>query len=363
MKIGVNILPYRKIGGPLVYAHNMLKALGEVDKENEYYLIGYKDLLSPLVFGFPNFHYIETSLNPFSEFQRVFVEQFTLPRILKKHKINLLYNLSVSSPLFWKGKIVSTVHDCTYRKYRQGRGLGAILYLETMFYLTPRLSKKVIAVSEFTKKELIKIYKIPTKKIKVIFEALPEIPQNGVSFSQLQSKFGIRKPYLFWIGVSMPWKNIPRLIDAFGQFSKKYPSYCLVLAGQLSQREEKNIKVQKNNIVYIGKVSDQEKTGLYKNCSAFVFPSLYEGFGLPILEAQSLGVPIVTSNTASLPEVAGKGALYVNPYDTESIIKGMEAIVLDNRIRKELITRGFENVKKFSWQKSAEELLKVFSSL
>lgn len=362
MKIAINLLPYRKLGGILIYAHNILKALGEIDRKNQYYLIGYKNLLSPLVFDFPNFHYIETSLNPFSGFQRVIVEQFTLPSLLKKNNIELLYNLSVSGPLFWRGKIISTIHDCSYRRYHQGRSLGAILYLETMFYLSPRLSKKIIAVSEFTKQELIKIYKAAPQKIEVIHEAVPQLPNPNISFETIQKKFGIEKPYFFWIGVSMPWKNISFLIEAFQKFSTRCPQFHLVLAGELT-REEKQKLQDAQRIIFLGKISDQEKVVLYQHSKGFVFPSLYEGFGLPVLEAQSLGVPVLTSNVASLPEVAGDGALFVNPYSIDDIVQGMYKIAMDKNLRKYLINKGYENVKRFSWEKAARQLIKVFEKV
>ena len=362
MKIAINLLPYRELGGIVVYAHNILKVLGELDNQNQYYLICSKKILPELIFNFKNFRYIKTSLNPFSGIQRVVFEQIFVPRILKKYQIDLLYNLSVSSSIFLPSKTIITIHDCTYKRFRKKKSFGALLYMKTMFYLLPKIAKKVITVSEFTKEELIRLYGVSPFKIKVIREAVPKMSSPSIPREDLQKKFNIKKPYFFWIGVSMPWKNIPRLIKAFKKFTEKNDDFSLILAGELSAQEKEQIQREKN-IVFLGKVSEKEKIALFLNSFALIFPSLYEGFGLPVLEAQSLGVPVLTSNVASLPEVAGRGALFVDPYNIEDIARGMQRIATDKELREKLVQEGYKNIKRFSWERAAKELLEVFKEV
>jgi glycosyltransferase involved in cell wall biosynthesis len=158
------------------------------------------------------------------------------------------------------------------------------------------------------------------------------------------------------------------LIKAFYFFAKKHSGFELVLAGRIAKDLIDPYKIiaelnLQNKIRLIGYITEEEKSVLYKYAKAFVFVSTHEGFGFPILEAQSLGVPVLTSNTSSLPEIAGDGALFVNPFDIEEISKGMEKIVFDENLRKDLIQKGYENIKRFSWRKSAEELLEIFKEV
>jgi glycosyltransferase involved in cell wall biosynthesis len=208
------------------------------------------------------------------------------------------------------------------------------------------------------------------RKIKVIYPGVQkEISVNNWrEGEEILKKFNVRKPYFFYIGLIIPRKNILNLLKAFKIVNKKYPHYRLILAGYL--RPElldigdtiKELNLQ-GKVQYIGPVKEKEKVVLYKNSVALVFPSLHEGFGLPVLEAQSLGVPVLTSNVTALPEVAGEGALYVDPYNVEEIAKGMERIAFDENLRKDLIQKGYENIKRFSWGKAAKELLEVFKEV
>lgn len=188
---------------------------------------------------------------------------------------------------------------------------------------------------------------------------------NDVFQAGMLEKFGIEKgKYFFSIGNTRPRKNIGGLLGAFARFSR-LQDYKLVLAGKMDTRfmdvstEATKLGIA-SHVIQTDFISDEEKVALYKGAVALAFPSYYEGFGFPVLEAQSLGVPVITSNTSSLPEVGGsQGAVYVDPYNVQSIASAMEKMVADGPLHEELIAAGRENVKRFSWDKTAKETMEV----
>ncbi|MFW6025682.1 MAG: glycosyltransferase family 4 protein [Candidatus Woesearchaeota archaeon] len=170
------------------------------------------------------------------------------------------------------------------------------------------------------------------------------------------SKYSINKPFIFYVGSDVGRKNIKRLAKSFNSIEKQIP-HELILAGNI-RRQYNSQRIKK-----IGYVNNEDLVQLYNQADLYVYPSLYEGFGLPILEAQACGCPVLTSNVTSMPEVAGYGAHIVNPYSEKEIAEGMEKILNDKKYREELIKKGFENVKRFSWEKTARDILKVCKDL
>ncbi|MBZ1345220.1 MAG: glycosyltransferase family 4 protein, partial [Candidatus Nealsonbacteria bacterium] len=284
--------------------------------------------------------------------------------LLKKYKIDLLFSPSPAAPFFYKNKIV-VIHDCAYDRFKEFENLLSKIYFRAMFYGAKYFSRKIITSSNFSKKELVEIYKINPEKIEVIYGGVPEMPEVSDEIVKTTlNKFKIDKPYFFYVGNWRPRKNLSGLIKAFKLFREKGLDYLLVIGGRKDKRFldlEKEIKGNRleGKVILTDTVSREEISSLYQKAKALTFPSFYEGFGLPVLESQSLGIPVLTSNTSSLPEVAGDSVLYVDPYNLEEIARGMEKIVLDEKLREDLIKKGFENIKRFSWEKAAKETLKV----
>jgi glycosyltransferase involved in cell wall biosynthesis len=223
-------------------------------------------------------------------------------------------------------------------------------------------AKKVICVSENTKRDVMRLYNTPEEKIQVIYEGYEEKYQIPNTKYQINPHFQTQKPYLLFIGRLEERKNIVRMIEAFEILKEKYNiPHQLVLVGKpgygYARIEQKvaSSKV-KNEIREMGYVTEEEKWGLLQGADVFLFPSRYEGFGIPVLEAQSMGVPVVTANTSSLPEIAGAGAVFIDPLSGESIAEGMYQVLSDKGLRDGIIAKGLENVKRFSWQKCAEEV-------
>jgi glycosyltransferase involved in cell wall biosynthesis len=366
MRIGINLLQFKEITGLAIYTQNILENFGKLDKEDEFFLFTNQIDLPELHFDFPNFCYIKLPVNPKKKFLWPFFEQIIFPLYLVKYKLDVLFCPAIFNPLISFCKKVTVIHDCGYLYDRHFNFKN--FYLRFITWAATK-SSKVITISNFSKKEILNFFKVPNQKIKVIYPGVQkEFSVKEREGEEILRKLNVRKPYFFYIGLIVPYKNILNLLKAFKIVNKKYPDYKLILAGylrpELLNLEDaiKKLNLQEK-VEYVGPVKEKEKAVLYKNSVALIFPSLHEGFGLPVLEAQSLGVPVLTSNVTALPEVAGEGALYVDPYNVEEIAKGMERIAFDENLRRDLIKKGFENVKRFSWKKAAKELLKVFKEV
>ncbi len=370
MRIAINLLPYNEIGGIVIYIQHLLQSLGKINKEDSFFIFTGKETLANLKFNYTNFYYIETPINSYRKIKRVLYEQLIFPFLLKKYKIDVIFNPSVSGPIFWSGKKITTIHDCAYDRFEEFDTFRTEVYFKLMFYETTKLASRIIANSNFSKKEITELYKVNPNKIEVIYEGVPELSKINEDFIQKTlKKFKIDKPYFLYIGNWRPRKNLPGLIKAFKIFRKKTNlDFLLVVGGRKDRRFldlEKDINENQleGMVILTDALSREEVSALYKKAKALTFPSFYEGFGLPILEAQSLGVPVLTSNTSSLPEVAGDSALCVNPCDIEDIAKGMIKIAFDEKLREDLIKKGFENIKRFSWERSAKQLLDLLRNL
>jgi glycosyltransferase involved in cell wall biosynthesis len=215
-------------------------------------------------------------------------------------------------------------------------------------------ARLVIAVSENTKKDIVELLGIPAKKIRVIYEASNEklkIQNSKFKIDEIKRKYGIEGNYILALGGS-PRKNLGRLIKAYNVSVTQYLNIELVIVGN-----SQNTKYQIPNTKYLGYVPQDELASLYSGALCFVYPSLYEGFGLPVLEAMACGCPVVTSNVSSLPEVAGEAAVLVDPLSEKSIAAGIKEVL---KKREDMVKRGYERVKLFSWEKCARETLAVY---
>ncbi|MFN8443235.1 MAG: glycosyltransferase family 1 protein [Caldilineaceae bacterium] len=257
---------------------------------------------------------------------------------------------------------VVTVHDLGYRAYPEMHTRSQRLYLEWSTRWNIWAAECVIAISQNTANDLQRIYSLSPTKIRVIAEGVRELTCD-VPTAPILEKFGLTSPYVLYLGTIQPRKNLARVLEAFAQLQQRV-EWDLVLAGKpgwlstslYEKAQELGIKPR---VRFLGYVSDTESTALLRNAHFFCLPSLFEGFGLPILEAQSVGVPVMTSNNSSIPEVAGDGALLVDPTDVDAIAQAMLQLSQDETLRQQLISAGYTNVKRFSWKKAAQETLAV----
>ena len=282
-----------------------------------------------------------------------FWEQIELPLYLKSIGSPLLFSPANMAPVFYKNKIVS-VHDIAFVKYPHGFEWQFRLVYRLLIPMILKTSKKIITISQFSKKEIIDHYSLSPKQIVVIYNGIDEKFYHHPNPEHKEQYF---------LGVSSldSRKNFQGLIEAFLELN--HPSLMLYIIGD-QNNAFKNIDVMTDKrIKFLGRVSDEELIDYYSGAFAFVYPSFYEGFGFPPLEAMACGAPVICSNTASLPEVGGDAVMYINPYDTNDIRDKMLMVIENEKLREEMLQKGLQHVKQFSWNQAAEEHKQLFDKV
>jgi glycosyltransferase involved in cell wall biosynthesis len=276
-------------------------------------------------------------------------------------------------PLIHPRRSVVTVHDLGYLYYPEAHRLLDRLYLDWSTRWNARQAAAVLADSAATKADLVRAYGVEEARVHVVYlgrdEALAPVRDLAL-LAQVRERYGLAARYLLYVGTLQPRKNLARLVTAFAHVAgdAALADVQLVLAGKhdrlyddlLAQAARLGLA---GRVIFPGYVADVHLSALYCAALACLFPSLYEGFGLPVLEAQACGAPVMTSNHSALPEVAGDAALLVDPHDVDAIAEAMYRLVTDDALRAELVRRGFENVKRFSWEKCARETLAVLEAV
>lgn len=262
------------------------------------------------------------------------------------------------------GRVITTIHDMTWLRFPETMDQRNYRRLKNGMAHSIERSDGILTVSSFSKEEIHKLLHIPMEKIFVVYNAA-SCSLETEPFEAVAEKYQIYRPYILYVGTIEPRKNLVRLIHAFSQLRKEYGiPHQLVLAGGRGWNCEDIYQAAKesapgNEIVFTGYVSGGEKNALYQNAAAFVFPSLYEGFGIPPLEAMERGCPVVCSNAASLPEVVGEAARLVDPLDEAEIAQGIWDVLSDSGYASRLVERGYEQAKKFTWEASAKKLTEI----
>jgi len=269
------------------------------------------------------------------------------------------YNVPVL-PIRAKKRMV-TIHDVYHLAFQHTLSLSQKLYAKLMINQAVKISDIVLTVSEFSKQEIVK-YTKTSKDIEVIY--------NGIEpqwYKKQPLSLSERDSYILYVGNVKPHKNLVRALKAFSLLKDNNLKFKIVgkknnfITGD--KEVEKIAQKLGNKVEFTGYISDNELKELYRKAKLFLFPSLYEGFGLPPLEAMACGTPVIVSNVASLPEVCGDAAYYINPYDINDIARGIETVLKDEELKKELIQKGLKRVRLFSWEKSAKKLIEVIEEV
>lgn len=279
-----------------------------------------------------------------------------------KADVNIFFDYIVPPRI--SGHVISVIHDLTFLRFPETMSKRNRRRIQNDIKYSIERSDMLITITEFSKSELIDLLEIPSDKIKIVSPA-PSLALDAEDFTDLSYRYNITKPFLLYVGTIEPRKNLVRLMQAFEWLkSKKGMPHQLVLAGGLGW---KNNEIQdaigkspyKKDIIMTGYITDKEKNTLYQAADLFVFPSVYEGFGIPPLEAMTFGCPVVSSNTASLPEVVGDAAELVDPMNVESIAEGMWKVLSNDLYRAELVQKGYQQAEKFNWDDSAKKLMQI----
>lgn len=283
-------------------------------------------------------------------------EQFALPLLTKK---NILWSPSNTGPLLVKRQVVSILDLSTIDHPEWFSPKFSTWYQ----FLLPRLAqrtKHILTISEFSKSRIMEKFGINDEKITVSYLATDHCfqIQENVNLNDIRKQLNLPNHYLLALGSLEPRKNLVRLIRAWDRIQPKLPEdICLVIAGAKGNAtifKKLSFDALPKKIIFTGHIPDELLPGLYAGAVGFIYPSIYEGFGLPPLEAMSCGTPVITSNTTSLPEVVGDAALLINPLDVEQIAHAMQTLVNDSALRDQLRQKGLQRAKLFSWQKTAE---------
>ena len=338
------------------YVERLLHYLDTIDTENRYtVLVQTKDLdyWRPTN---PNFALKTADFAPYS-----FGEQTGFLKLVNKLDADLVHFTSPHQPVLYRGKKVTTIHDLTLLKTYNSDKNWLVFHLKQLvgrfvFRHVAKTSRRIIVPTDFTKHELTERYRI-----------------DNITRTYLaaETKTTSQKPYdlpsdtfIMYVGQQSDYKNIRRLGDAHQKLLARFPDLHLVLVGKIDASAERNQRYftgkKYRNIVFTGFVEDDELNWLYAHTSAYLFPSLMEGFGLPGLEAMTHGAPVVSSDATCLPEVYGDAAAYFDPNDTEAMTKRIAEVLDDAALRKRLVKNGYERLKDFCWRRTAEQTLEVY---
>lgn len=300
-------------------------------------------------------------------------------------KPDVFFSPTHYAPRFSPVPTVVSVMDLSYLYFPELFNKSDLLQLKSWTKYSVKQARKILTISNSSKDDIIKEYKVASKNVVVTHLGIKEpvsFTPHIYSMNELQAKYGLSDNYILFVGTLQPRKNIKRLIEAFSKVikssirqaqdknveSQKEKDLELVIVGRRGWLYEEILETPKklgieDRVKFLENVADDELPYFYKNAICFVLPSLYEGFGLPVLEAMKQGCPVITSNISSLPEAGGDAALYVDPEDIDDIAKKITQLVKDEKLRKELIEKGRAQVKKFSWEKTAKETLAVLEEV
>ncbi|MBI2410288.1 MAG: glycosyltransferase family 4 protein [Candidatus Kerfeldbacteria bacterium] len=373
MRIGIDCrsLQEPQPSGVSVYTRELLHALVQLPEAaqhefvfflNAYSLRGGSPLLASLQAEFPqsNIHWsVRNVPSKCFTLAQSFFSRPSIAWMFGNVDVVFLSNIDFFPVRDTRVPVVLTVHDLSFEKYRECFSLKS--RLRYRYFLHPRQFVKraaaIIAVSQHTKSDLVSLYKTPEEKISVIYPGLREAMVRPYKNEQ-------RQKYILSIATIEPRKNFDTLLEAFALLRQKHPVMRLVIAGGFGWKSAHTLRRMKEipGVEYLGYVDDAKKEQLYAGASVFVYPSFYEGFGFPPLEAQGRGVPVIAGLHSSLPEVLGESALYADVFDVHSLTRAMDHLMTDHSLRTNYITKGKENSKRFSWQQSAQQTLELLTS-
>ena len=371
VRVGIDIRPIHDFGVG-TYVRNVVRTLGQLDQCSDYFLIGGRDRVREIGKLPPNFHIV-----PFTVEEGSARSYIGFAQVLRYYDCDLVHIPHLYwTPLYLPCPYVLTVHDLLDFMYRAHNGSG--MRRAAQRYLTHRVishAARILAVSQFTKMDIQRLFRIPESQIEVAYNAIDDRFRVGHATDAdrelIAERYQCNYPFLLYAGRISPHKNVVRIIEAFSALKTelekegKFPDLKLIIIGdEVSRHPDLRRTVIKsgvqNDVRFLGFVPIEVLRIFYDVAKVFVFPSLYEGFGLPPLEAMAHGTPVVTSNTSSLPEVVGNAAVLVNPENVFEIMRALHKVLVDPPLREKLKRRGYEQVQRFYWEASVQRILHVY---
>lgn len=376
MKIGIDVSSaINQRAGIGEYTRQLIRHLVALDKENSYHLFSF--------YGKDPAKYFAQ----FSECANVQVSSLKLPGRLFRlmlfsfyksglplgfllPDVDLFHSPDHVFPALAKLKTVVTIHDLAFLLFPENYTWINGTYLKSMVPASLKRAARIIVDSENTKKDLISLLSVSEEKIRVIPAGVdesfsPTIEPDKVA--KAKHKYGITGDYILYVGTLEPRKNIGRLVEAYSRLESRRDLRLVIAGGKGWLYDELFKKVEElkidESVSFLGYIPRKDLPALYSGAELFVYPSIYEGFGLPVLEAMACGTPVITSNVSSLPEVAGDAALLIDPNNVEELASAIEKLLSDSELRSELMNKGLERAKLFSWERTARETLAVYQEV
>ncbi len=350
------------------YIRNLLKHLSQIDQETEYVLLCRPGDQAAVRSLGRNFRPVINRSRSYSA-----TEQISIPYQLSRERIDLFHEPHYVLPPLVPCRSVVTIHDCIHLMFPQYLpNRLAHMYARASLWAAARRARRIFTVSETSKADILKYCRVPPDRVTVIYNAIDDrlaSPPGEAEIAHTRERYQLHGPFALYVGNIKPHKNLERLIDAFHLVRMQgfERLKLLIIGDEISKfpglrRAVDRFKLHKH-VRFLGFVPDQTLAALYQLATVFVFPSLYEGFGLPPLEAMARGTPVVTSNISSMPEVVGDAAVLVDPYDAASIAEGMKQVLGDAALRATLRERGLARAQAFSWRKSVEQVRLVYGEV
>jgi len=350
------------------YVRNLLRHLARIDRSTEYVLFTQPaDIELGSELG-ENFRAVVERAGAYSV-----REQLTIPMDLRRERIDLFHAPHYVLPPLTPCKSVVTIHDCIHLRFPQYLPNSfAYAYARSSLWVATHRASRVLTVSEASKRDILRYFHVPEAKIDVIYNAIDDRlgePLRDEEIGQVRERYQLNDPFVLYAGNIKPHKNLERLIEAFHMLRRGGLEQVklLIIGDEVSQYATLRRAVHRHklhkHVRFFGFVPDKTLAALYRLASVFVFPSLYEGFGLPPLEAMASGTPVITSNVSSLPEVVGDAALLIDPYDSAEIANAIRRVLTEPALAADLRQRGLARVKDFSWERSVARVRDIYQEV
>ena len=367
MRIGIDVRKIRDFGVG-TYVRNLVRYLARLDHENEYVLFCRPEdcsLSEPLG---ENFRAVAEPAPPYS-----MTEQFRIPFSLRRERIDLFHAPHYVLPLLTPCRSVVTIHDCIHLMFPQYLpNRLAYGYARASLWVATHRSSRILTVSEASKRDILRFFQVPSDKVTVIPNAIDErfgVVPTDEEVVRVRERYQLSDRFVLYAGNVKPHKNLERLIDAF--FILRQEGFgnlkLLIIGSEISKYATLRRAVHRyhlhKHVRFLGFVPNETLAVLYRLADAFAFPSVYEGFGLPPLEAMASGTPVLTSNVSSLPEVVGDAAVLVNPYEPRAIADGLRRLLTDVALRQDLHERGVARARQFSWERSVSRIRDIYNEV
>ncbi len=352
------------------YTYNLLQALGEIDKTNEYILYFNYFRPSKIVPKFEQSNFKKVINRIPAKVQRILHNNLKLPIELFVGGIDIFHSPNYFLPPTRSAQTIITIYDLTFKRFPETRIRSDVRYYNKWVPAAAKMANRVITISQSTKQDIIELLDIPENKVDVICGATDNqfVPIEDIQILQrVKAKYNLPEKFSLYVGTLEPRKNIPTLLQAFAILKKQH-HLKLVIAGRKGWLYDEIFETVKKlkltgDVIFTGYICEKDLPALYNLADLFVFPSFYEGFGLPVLEAMACGLPVITSDTSSLPEVVGDAGIMVDPYDVEGLAEAMYKVLADATLQQRMRAKGLQRAELFSWEETARKTLAVYRKL